>query len=620
MILSTRINDNIVQQEVDILLFDKNYDVIVVGLGTAGTYAAIVAAKKGLKVLGIERQNCFGGTGTAGGVHGYYYGSNGGEFEKTDRQAMKMQDKGYLPAVGINPELKKYVCEQEAYKLGVEIQYESVLTGVFREENRILGIQWFGSEGLQQAAGKIVIDCTADAEVCALSGCKTFMGRELDKQGQPYSNVQIEIRNNIIEFYHYVDCGYIDQTNGKQFSDAYVSSATLPNYLWDKYDDSRRLLSFAPLLGLREGRFIQGEETVTFEDYLNDEVTNKPLFYAYSNIDNHGKDVAFESEVQQDWTVAASLWGINFSVPVPLGALIPKGYEGLLTAGRCISVNHDIAPCIRMRKDMQKCGEAAAYTAFLAIEKEISLKEVPYQELEILLRETKCLDEDNHVGLKEVITGSEQCPIKWMTSTEEICEALGTKRPGIAIWSAKRLGEKIKDDLIKWILDKNEHLAKNSTLALALMGDVKSLPMLRRIVEERDDFMPESSRKYNQLRVYSAIYLIGKLKDRESVELLTDIFMNPESCNNKNNIHNEFIFNDEEYYFQYFSHAMMALIKIADRYMDLRGDISDLLKQRVFAENFKVIITFKNGTGLPFFMTEKVQEIVKRKLNEWHGI
>lgn len=38
------------------------YDVCVVGGGTAGCFAAISAAQKGLKVLVIEKYGCLGGT------------------------------------------------------------------------------------------------------------------------------------------------------------------------------------------------------------------------------------------------------------------------------------------------------------------------------------------------------------------------------------------------------------------------------------------------------------------------------------------------------------------------------------------------------------------------------
>ena len=60
----------------------KNYDVIVVGLGTAGALSMLRCAEKGLSVLGIEKINQMGGTGTAGGICSYYFGSKGGMYEK----------------------------------------------------------------------------------------------------------------------------------------------------------------------------------------------------------------------------------------------------------------------------------------------------------------------------------------------------------------------------------------------------------------------------------------------------------------------------------------------------------------------------------------------------------
>ena len=43
---------------------NENYDVIVCGLGTAGSMAALMSSQNGLSVLGIESFNCVGGTTT----------------------------------------------------------------------------------------------------------------------------------------------------------------------------------------------------------------------------------------------------------------------------------------------------------------------------------------------------------------------------------------------------------------------------------------------------------------------------------------------------------------------------------------------------------------------------
>ena len=61
-----------------------SYDLIVVGLGTAGSVAAITAARQGLRVLGLEQLPAMGGQGTLGYVMPYYFGGPGGLFEELD--------------------------------------------------------------------------------------------------------------------------------------------------------------------------------------------------------------------------------------------------------------------------------------------------------------------------------------------------------------------------------------------------------------------------------------------------------------------------------------------------------------------------------------------------------
>ena len=49
--------------------FKDTYDTVVVGLGTAGTEAALCAAAFGLKTLGVEKQIAMGGQATLGCVY-----------------------------------------------------------------------------------------------------------------------------------------------------------------------------------------------------------------------------------------------------------------------------------------------------------------------------------------------------------------------------------------------------------------------------------------------------------------------------------------------------------------------------------------------------------------------
>ena len=51
-----------------------DFDVIVVGFGTAGAVAAIAAARLGARVLVLERSSYAGGTQSGGGIPGFYGG------------------------------------------------------------------------------------------------------------------------------------------------------------------------------------------------------------------------------------------------------------------------------------------------------------------------------------------------------------------------------------------------------------------------------------------------------------------------------------------------------------------------------------------------------------------
>ena len=127
--------------------------------------------------------------------------------------------------------------------------------------------------------------------------------------------------------------------------------------------------------------------------------------YAYSNVDNHGKDIAFENEELCDWMVASGLWGVLMSVPIPMEILLPKNVENIMIAGCCLSVDHNLTACVRIKRDMAKSAEAAAYICSEAIKKNISLSDVEYDNIVDKLKVTKCLDEANNVGFMERVFG-----------------------------------------------------------------------------------------------------------------------------------------------------------------------------------------------------------------------
>lgn len=617
MKLSYRLNKTVTRQEVPDARFNEVYDIIVVGLGTAGAIAAISAARRGYKVLGLEKLNGMGGAGTLGTVQGYYFGSRGGEYEPIDEEVAAMERRGYTRTSGVNGEVKKYVLDRHALEAGVTVRYEACVVGVFLSGDRVCGVRWFGPDGLHDAGASVVIDCSGEAEVCAMAGGAFRLGRALDGKMQPYSNVIKRATETAVPQF-YTDSGYVDPTDGDSVSAAIIESALRDTHLKERYGIDDRLVYVAPLLGVREGRFIDGEYNVTLPEFLDDRVSAEPVFYAYSNLDNHGKDVAFESEAYQDWIVAASLWGLNFSVPVPLGAMIPKRLDGLLVAGRSIALDHDMATCVRMKRDMQKCGEVAAVAAALSIELGAPLRELPYAELAQRLRASGCLDARNHVGFRILNQRREEQPAgSWLTDPEAIREGLGSDKPGFAIWSARRLGPVLAAQLREWTAQREDvHLSRHSAIALALLGDAAALPVLRQTAAERDPYVPQTSRKYNQIRGCAAIYLLGKLGDEEIVPELIRIINDRDAFANVST-DAEFINSDEEYYFQYLTFSMMALFRIGDRHERARAAIAEAVSGVLDRGDFSLSITLKPSKDQHYSMTDTVRRIASAKLQAW---
>jgi hypothetical protein len=103
-------------------------DVVVCGGGTGGALAAIAAARQGASTLLLEASTGLGGMGTGGGIHIYYHGVAGGLQDEVDSRVDALS-RLFGPAQGFHPEAKKVVLEQMALEAGVELAYETTITG-----------------------------------------------------------------------------------------------------------------------------------------------------------------------------------------------------------------------------------------------------------------------------------------------------------------------------------------------------------------------------------------------------------------------------------------------------------------------------------------------------------
>ena len=143
------------------------------------------------------------------------------------------------------------------------------------------------------------------------------------------------------------------------------------------------------------------------------------------------------------------------------------------------------------------------------------------------------------------------------------------------------------------------------------MNEKCALPKLRRMAGEPDNYIPKSSLKYVYTRGVSAIYLLGKLKDSASIEMLLDIVARKGRTGLKGFVYNEFYCTDDDVCSQYIAFAVRALIDIAGAYADQKEYIEKTLLQILEDSDYEIKITLKNHSESLFDLKPKLMEYLK---------
>lgn len=178
-----------------------NYDLIVVGGGTAGCAAAYTAGKLGLKTLLIEKNIHLGGTITSAlvvpamksGEHQIntdFYNELTTELHSIGGQATYLGNKGWF-----NPELTKIALDTLMAKANVEVFFDCHIRDVILEDNKIKGviiskemlsvynekIERQSKDLLVSIGAKYIIDATGNCEIGKLCGCEFLEEMEKDQ-------------------------------------------------------------------------------------------------------------------------------------------------------------------------------------------------------------------------------------------------------------------------------------------------------------------------------------------------------------------------------------------------------------------------------------------------------
>lgn len=131
----------------------------------------------------------------------------------------------------------------------------------------------------------------------------------------------------------------------------------------------------APFMGIRETRRIVGEYTLNEQEVLDCARFDDVIAVAGYPVDLH-------HPVGGDCT----LYWCPDSYDIPYRCLVPKKIDGLIVAGRCVSMSHLALASARVMGPAMALGEAAGKAAALSIKDGVELRDLNVPELQSALK------------------------------------------------------------------------------------------------------------------------------------------------------------------------------------------------------------------------------------------
>lgn len=484
-----------------------SFDVVVVGGGTAGAPAAIVAAQEGLKTAVVEPQSFLGGIGTGGGIHMYYHGLQTGVQHAIDERTSDWTKRVGGTCNGFHPEAKKLALQELADAAGVTCLFRSFFLGVVMDGARVAGVAVEGPGGAGWLEARIVIDSTGDADVAAAAGAPMLFGREGDHAPQPYSLAPGWIKDGSKVMFKNFDAGYVDPTNARDQSRAQREARGLLSL--ERCEAENRLLYVSPVLGIRESRFLDAEYVITLDDQQKQRRFADVIARGKAHYDNHAFDYENESIEAKLWVGSTGNWRMLMCHDIPYRCMLPKKVENLLVACRAVGMTHDAHQLLRMQRDMQALGEAAAVAAGVAIRSGTSVRKADVKAIQKRLVERNALDESalRGEGLGTMLEPNAELQAKDVAG---LLACFGSKQEGPAQYELLKRGEAAHAELRKALKDGDADRKLMAAVALGAQGLNDGVEVLKAAVaERRADAINDGVRSGPRWK--GAFYLLEKL-------------------------------------------------------------------------------------------------------------
>ena len=412
----------------------KEFDIVVIGAGTAGVVAALQTARAGLKTLLIEKNAQPGGTMTSGGIAfpGLFYAWKkqiisgiGWEIVSEAARESKLPLPKFEEQIGmthhpqyqvkLNALIYAALCDEKLQSAGVKTLYHAMPAGIRFSDNGA-EVDICTRSGLQSIRAGRVIDCTGDASVAELAGyevlhpfpcqpatysCKLsgYDPAELDWESLKEAAEQAVSRGELL----YTDLGWNKQAftghllrvfgnNGNHILPEVPPHSAEGRSALEEAGRASLLRAWRFLrkqkglenlqmevkafeCGVRESSVIRGEYTISDLDYVNAVKFPDAVCNAFYPVDLHGDDGVKPVRLADG------------AVPqVPLRALIPQGSNFMLVAGRCISSERKANSALRVQATCMATAQAAGAAAVISWQDSVAVSKVDTAKVRTLLQ------------------------------------------------------------------------------------------------------------------------------------------------------------------------------------------------------------------------------------------